>query len=57
MRRFIITCMMFTDIAHLYEERGLPVPRHVMAELRTLRRSLPPILERLISMVVSSRRS
>src|SRR5216684_2769851 len=21
------------DIAHLYEERGLPVPRHVMAEL------------------------
>src|SRR5882724_5418698 len=33
MRRFIMYMHDVHDIAHLYEERGLPVPRHVMAEL------------------------
>ena len=33
MRRFIMYMHDVHDIAHLYEERGLPVPRHVMEEL------------------------
>src|SRR5712675_2196906 len=33
MRRFIMYMHDVHDICHLYEERGLPVPRHVMAEL------------------------
>src|SRR5258705_3097869 len=33
MRRFIMYMHDVHDIPHLYEERGLPVPRHVMEEL------------------------
>src|SRR5882672_1233322 len=33
MRRFIMYMHDVHDIAHLYEERGLPVPHHVMREL------------------------
>ena len=33
MRRFIMYMHDVHDIAHLYEERGLPVPAHVMREL------------------------